>query len=677
MPQLAMAFESPTTEIAPPSMKIGSGIEAGRLLRAGLIAAVTWWVYAPASRGGWVWDDSVEIALNPDLRTAGGLLNIWSGGPNNPDFFPLKSTVEWAEWHLWGDQPVGYHLVTLCLHLACAFLLWSLLSRFRVRLAWLGGLLFAIHPLAVESVAWNSELKNTLSLALLLPAMAAFVDWDDGAAGPVCYWRSVALFALALLAKSSIVMFPCCLLFYAWWKRGSVGRRDVAASAPFFLLSLVLGLATLWFQSRRAIGDAAIPVEGGAFRLEGAILAVGFYAWKCLVPVRLMPVYPRWDFGEAITLEALLALAGLSVAWVASWRARAGWGRHALFGSGCFLVNLLPVIGLVPMAFHRIAWVSDHFAYVPLACAVGLAAGALGRLSARWLAAPAAAACMFLAAQSRTEAALYRDDRAFWSFALDRNPQAWIAHENLGKHLYREGRFGEAAAHFRAAVGITPDLPEGWYNLGLARQMEGCSAAEALEYFSRAVSLRARFPEAPFCLGTALLRAGRPSEAIDPLEQALRGRPEYPEAEHSLGIAFAQVGRPDLAIAHFRAELAERPGSFEAEFELGSTLAQQGLLLEAIPHLETAARLRTDSLDARMALASALAQSYRISDAISAYREALKISPSAAEAHNNLGVLLAQEGQFAEARVEFELALRIRPDYADAARNLARVEALR
>ena len=236
------------------------------------------------------------------------LRQIWLA-PVGTDYFPLKTTVQWAEWHLWGDHRLGYHLTSVALHLLSALLFWRLL---RLLFAvgggpagtlgpWLGGLIFAIHPLAVESVAWIAELKNTLSLPFLLLAMICYVEFDairtGGARGGVRrspamadppraglsggaaqrvgdnalhrYWGSIGLFLAAMLSKSSVVMFPDVLLLSAWWRRGRITRREVGASAPFFALSLGLGLVTLWFQLHRAIGYD-LGIGGGLTRVAAA-----------------------------------------------------------------------------------------------------------------------------------------------------------------------------------------------------------------------------------------------------------------------------------------------------------------------------------------------------------------------------------------------------------------------
>ena len=185
---------------------------------------------------------------------------------------------------------------SLALHLASALLLWELLRRLGVRLAWVGGLLFAVHPLVVESVAWVSELKNTLSLPFLLLAMIAYVDYDEARTreppGPErkrAYGRCLAWFVLALLTKSSGVMFPAVILLYAWWKRGIVTPADGRASAPFFALALARGLVTMAFQQHWLEAGAAVAQGGLLSRIEAAGVALGFYLEKAVWPAGLTP----------------------------------------------------------------------------------------------------------------------------------------------------------------------------------------------------------------------------------------------------------------------------------------------------------------------------------------------------------------------------------------------------
>jgi len=210
-------------------------------LHALLIVAAGLWVFWPALHGAWLWDDDLLITNNPLIHDPAGLGKIWFAPTTSLiDYLPITVSVEWLEWHLWGMNTFGYHLTSIVLHLTSALLVWRLLTKLGLRLAWLGGLLFAIHPVMVESVAWIAELKNTLSLPPFLLAMCAWIDYDEQGKWTE-YVLALGLFLVAMLCKATMVMFPVVILLYAWWKRGRVGVRDLAGNAPFFALSVVLG----------------------------------------------------------------------------------------------------------------------------------------------------------------------------------------------------------------------------------------------------------------------------------------------------------------------------------------------------------------------------------------------------------------------------------------------------
>lgn len=609
--------------------------------RAAAIAAVGAWVYAPALRGGWVWDDVNEVVRNPALPDARGLWKIWLK-PAGPDYFPLKTTVQWVEWRLWGAEPAGYHWVSLVLHLASALLFWRLLAMLRPgapagpRLEWLGGLLLVVHPLAVESVAWIAELKNTLSLPLLLVSMIAWVDFDRTRRRR-SYLLSWLAFLLAVLAKSTVVMFPCVIVLYAWWRRRRIAGTAWLEAAPFFGVALALGLVTVRFQSQFAIRGADLDIGGLGSRLAGAGLAMAFYLGKCVFPVGLMPLYPRWDVtppspGQYWPWLALAALA----AWL--WTKREGWGRGALFGLGFFVLNLLPVLGLVPMAYLRISWVADHFAYLPMLGLIGIAIGGANALAGslagrrrpllRPASAVAAAIVALLAWISRGRAAIYRGDETFWRFALERNPSAWLAQNDLGEILLDSGRVPEALEHLEAAVRLRPDYPEARNNLG-----------------------------------NALARSGRLPEAIGEFVAALRLEPNYVMARENLSDALIQSGRYEDAIAQLDQVLTLRPDLPEAQASLAFALEAVGRLPEAIAHYERARQLAPADLRVRRGLGVALARSGRLEEAIAEFRAAVRLAPGDAESHYDLGLALRMAGRPSEADGEFRAAGRLRPGY--------------
>ena len=543
------------------------------------MVAAGWFACAPALRGDWVWDDTIEVVENPLLRDGPGLWNIWFNPHGLFDYYPVKSSVQWLQWQLWGTNPFGYHLTSLGLHLAGALLFWRVLRKLGVRWAWLGGLLFAVHPLTVESVAWVSELKNTLALPPLLAAFSCYLDYDARQRTRNLVGAAL-LFLIAMLCKTSAVMFPVTLLLYAWWKRGRIGLADWKASAPFFAISLVLGLVTVWFQHHRAFGTAAAELDalGGVWsRLAVAGPALFFYFARSVLPVNLAPIYPQWPVAPPTAVQ-FLPWAGLAVALLWCWRCRGTWGRHALFGCGWFVLHLAPFLGFTTMALHRFTWVSDHLVYVPLLGLVGLAAAAAGTAWGHngpaprcWAVGAALALGAGLAWSSHLYAATFRNEETLWTCTVRRNPLAWYAHYNLGQVLFKQRRLHEAILHFRRAAEIRPN-----------------------------------FADAQCSLGIALLYADRSAEAIQHLEAALRARPDLAEAHGALANVLAAGGRLDEAQAHYAAAARSKPTDADLQFNWGNALLQAGRSAEAADHLREAVRLNPADAQARAALDEAL-----------------------------------------------------------------------
>ncbi len=187
-----------------------------------LIVAVTLWIYWPALRGDLIWDDGWYITTNPLLRDWTGLWKFWFQPGSWVEYYPINESLLWLEYQLWGERTPGYHIVTLIWHVAGALMVWRLLSKFGLRLAWVGGFLFAIHPVQVESVAWISELKNTMSLPFAVLAMIAWIDFEERGESRD-YRRALVFFFVAMLCKITMAPFPLAILLYAWWKRGRIG----------------------------------------------------------------------------------------------------------------------------------------------------------------------------------------------------------------------------------------------------------------------------------------------------------------------------------------------------------------------------------------------------------------------------------------------------------------------
>jgi len=763
------------------------------------IAAAAWFVYLPALSGGWLWDDRAEIPDNDTLRNGAGLLRLWFRPPG-PDYYPVKGSIQWMLWHIWGGNPVAYHGVNLGLHALGALLFWAVLQKIFTRgstahpersrrgdgeepfdsaqgdpcgfAAWIGGMIFAVHPLAVESVAWIAELKNTLSLPLLLLAMIFWMRWSElpptrsfdsekektrtafpmerirgnplhlqspnankarpGRHAPplLCYGCALLFFLAAMLSKSSVVMFPAVLLLHAWWRRGRVGRRDLVATAPFFAVSLALGMVTYWFQIHRAIGAADIPLGGVMIRAGRAVMGVVFYVWKFLFPFNLGPIYPAWPIGPAAVWEclSLLLFAGV-VVWIwigkrgsvstgkrprfagplpdATWTSRlpsrrpaagsegrsgdARLGRNLVFGLGAYVLFLLPALGIVSMSYLRLSSVADHFAYLPMLGLIGLATAGIGEIANAissergtgfqpvldenmgWkpmlLFCCIAALLAALALTARRHARHFQSEEKLWTYAEVENPDSPLAADYLGIALAADGRLPEGIFWFQKAIRLAPGFASGHNDLGLALTENG-RTLEAIPQYEEAVRIKPDFALAWHNLGLALTTAGRPLDAENAFRQALRIQPDFSDAHDHLGFVLMRENRAPEAIAEYREAIRIRPDDAEARNNLGSALLDGGDVPAAIAQYEAALRLKPDYPGAENNLGYALAQGGHGAEAIGHYQSALRLNPDFAEAANNLGNAFLTAGRLPDAIAEYRRAVQLKPDLVTAHNNL-------
>jgi hypothetical protein len=512
------------------------------LLRALLIAAAGFWVFSPALRGDWLMDDDFYLTQNALLNDPARLWKIWFAPGSLTEYYPIEASAQAIQWHFWHMNTLGYHLTNLILHIAGALLVWRLLAKFGLRLAWLGGVLFAVHPAVVESVAWISEFKNTLSLPFFLLSMCAWIDYENRGRSRD-YFLAFGLFLVAMLCKISMALFPLVILLYAWWKRGRIGWDDLKAAAPFFAVSLVLGLTTIWvgdwFREAHLQPTANPEIGGFLSRLALAGLSISFYFSKCVLPVEMIPIYPKWPVDPRSLISFLpWPVLGGAIFWL--WSRRAGWGRHALLGLGFFLINLAPFIGFNSVTYMGFTWVMDHFLYLPIIGLIGLAIAALeqieGRISSNgrpWLAGMTATTLALLALESHDYAEIFIGPEKLWTYTVKHNPASWLAYNNLGAVFLETGRVPEAIEAYQKALQLNSHSVEAHNNLGLALYQEG-RTSEAIGQYEQALKFSPHFGLAHSNLANALSNTGRVREAIDHYEQALLADPNNGDARANL-----------------------------------------------------------------------------------------------------------------------------------------------
>ena len=502
------------------------------ILLATLIFVVTAAAYIPAMRGAFIWDDRVSVFENPLIHARDGLRRIWFTN-EAIDYWPLTYTMHWFEWRIWRAHPEPYHVANILLHAASAVVLWRVLRRLKMRGAFLAALVFGVHPVAVASVAWITERKNTLSMLLYLLTALAYLRFEDEG-GRRWHTAALFLFAAALLAKTSVVMLPFVLLLLAWWRRGRIDRTDVRRAVPFFAMSLVMGLVTIWFHYGRLAGIEAPRPEGLLSRVAAAGWIAWFYIWKVLAPVRLAAMYPRWDVdgSRLVSFVPLILLGGcLAVLWV--YRRR--WGKAPLLGLGYFLLMLAPVLGFLNMSFMKYSLVADHLQYVPMIGVIalvsaGITVGAL-RLTARRAPLYVAAAALvgLLAVMTFRQAALYQDQETFWSHTIALNDKALGAYNNRGMVRFLRGRFDQALEDFSRAIELKPDSAKVHNNRARVHFALG-QLDQALRDYSQAIKLKPDDAFAYHSRGACYVQRGEFDKAARDFSEAIRIAPRVPEA---------------------------------------------------------------------------------------------------------------------------------------------------
>jgi tetratricopeptide (TPR) repeat protein len=668
-----------------PSVKATAGADRNKigprdLAAFAVILCATLVAYLPALRGSLLWDDT-NYVTQPELQSLHGLWRIWFdlGLAATHQYYPLLHSAFWLEHLLWGDAVLGYHLTNLVLHSMSALLVILIVRRLKLPGAWLAGLIFALHPICVESVAWITEQKNTLSAVFYLASALTYLHFDQ-TRHKSKYFLALGLFVLALASKSATVPLPAVLLVLLWWLHGRLEwRRDVLPILPWVGLAVSSGLLT-WYVERVYVG-----AQGTAFalslpqRLLVASRVPWFYAFKLLWPVNLIFYYPRWNIDPDQWWQYLFPAGLAAVAVALGWLARRN--RGPLAGFLIFVGSLFPVLGFLSLFYFRYSYVADHFQYlaslgiiVPVAAAVA-AAAQRAKLEKQWRAGLCAVLLACLAGLTWRQSTMYTDVQALYRETLARNPDAWLADDNLGNILFQvPGQRAEAMAHFQAAIRANPDYWEAHLSMGNALLEIPGRLDDAIAEYQTAVRLAPESVRTHTNLGNGLLQTGRTGEAIVQYEAALRIQPASAAAHNDLANALTRIpGRLPDAIAEYQAALRANPDFAEAHNDLGHVLAQAGRMPEAIGQFEAAIQIRPDYWGAHNNLATALSRMPgRLPDAIAEFETALRIRPDSATAHNNLGAALSQmPDRLPDAAAEYRRALQLDPNYPDAHYNLA------
>jgi Tfp pilus assembly protein PilF len=587
-------------------------------LMAGLILLLTFLVYFGVLDAGYIWDDDYYVTSNPTLRDVGGLVSIWTEPRSTPQYYPLVHTSFWIEYHLWGLHAVPQHLVNVLLHGASAVLLALILRELGVPGAWIAGMLFAVHPIEVESVAWITERKNTLAGFFYLLAALSYLrfanrnegrSWRSGAGW---YALSLAMFTAALLSKTVACTLPVSLLLITWWKRGALRVRDFLAVAPMLVMGMAAGLTTIFLEKYQ------VGAQGGEWKLSvaGHILlasrAAWFYVAKLLWPGKLIFIYPRWSIDPAAMWQwvfpaGLLAVLGLTFLLPSRLR------RASLVVALAYLAALFPAMGFFNTYPMRFSYVADHFQYlagIPLI--VGIVAAvtvALRRVQWGESAGPliAVAVVVMLAWRTFQRVPVYRASYVLWRDTVALNPTAWIGWHNLGVEYAAAQNHDQAIACYERALALKPDNVESYNQLGVSYGSRA-QFDRAREYFQKALDLS---PEYAPALANMALEAARSMQypaAEEYARHAIQNQPRLEQAYLVLADVLERQRESDEARAVLKEGSRNCPLSSVIPLVLASKLSDRGLLEEAIAACRVAVEREPDSTRAHAQLEELLAK---------------------------------------------------------------------
>lgn len=522
------------------------------------LVAATFTAHFPAIHAGYIWDDSMFLYGSPLVTATDGLYKAWFTAEGS-DYWPLMSTMFWIEWRIWGKEPMPYHATNIALHAAAVVLLWQLLKRLKVgdTGAYLAGLLFAVHPATVESVAWISERKNVLSMSFFLLAILAYLRFEDRNSRR---WYALALVAAAaaLLAKVSAVMLPVVLLLCIWWRHSHVTRKNLLRTVPFFVMSLVLGLVEMWFVRNQVLqGELGRP-EGFASRIAASGWVVWFYLYKIVWPINLAIVYPRWhiDGGRAMSYGPLALLVA---SFIVLWVFRRSWSRAPLAAMGYFVVMLLPVAGLLNMQFNRYSLVADHLQYPAMPAIMALLGCSLAAgwswlqhrgssLLSRSCVVVVATIVLTLGILTWRQARVYHDEISLWSHTIAINNRAWVAYNNRGAAYSEKGWQTPAIKDFDKAIELMPKYPEAYNNRGCAYHKID-NFAQAIRDCSQAIKLKPDFANAYNSRGIAYAKSGQQDAGIKDFNKSIELLPTNPDPYNNRAVTLHALKECDKAWA--------------------------------------------------------------------------------------------------------------------------------
>jgi protein O-mannosyl-transferase len=658
-----------------------------------LIIVLSVAAFFPIFSNGFInYDDPAYVTKNLQVQSGISLQTIkWAFTSTiESNWHPLTWISHAIDYSLFGLNPAYQHGMSLFIHLLSSIILFLVLERMtkKIWLSFFVAIVFAIHPLHVESVAWISERKDVLSGLFWILTIGAYVFYCDSPK-TLRYIITLFMFALGLLAKPMLITLPFVLILLDYWplKRIEFGAhssskdkrkksfslaKSFQEKIPFFILTVVSSIITYIVQQR---GGSMAGAEALSFpvRMSNAIVSYLLYIWKTILPVDLAIFYPHPE-NTLTMLEIIFAAGVLILVSVFVWRMRIKYS-YLVVGWLLFLGTLVPVIGIVQVGLQSMA---DRYMYLPIIGLAIMAGWGIPQLAARMriptmvIAGIVGIIIALMVFQTRTQAGYWKDSLTLFDHALSVTKNNHLADTNLGVALTDSGKIPDAILHLRKALSLRPN--EILIRSDLARALvESRQFSEALEQYKFILPRVLPDPQLRRRMGDVLADMGKTEEAIPHYQEAVRLDTSDYFSRLKMAELYAEISKFEEARGQCRIVLARDPKNSRAHNILGIIAGRQLLNDDAIREFSEAIRLDSTNADAYNDFGVLYERMGKLTEAIEMYKKSIKVNQGQWSARLNLGVIFAGQGKYGEAETEWKQAIAANPINSDLHINLGRL----
>jgi len=638
-----------------------------KLIQISLLIILCLGVYASSCKNGFIWDDDDYVYNNSYIQNAEGLKYIWLSR-KTPQYYPIIFTMFWLEHKLWGLNPFGYHVVNLIFHIINALLLFLILQKLCPGFAFPVALLFAIHPIQVETVAWITERKNIMALFFFQLALLAYLRFDR--VGNIkSYLIVIGFFICALLSKSISVCFVFIPVLYKWFKDNKVNFREIKISLPLIFIGFLAAINTIYMEfyhvGARGV-DWSLSLLG-RFILSGRIAL--FYIYKVCFPFKFMFFYPRWSVDVTIWWQWIFSISVISFL-IFLFYYRRHIGRAAIVLFSFYIISIFPALGFFNVYPMIYSFVADHFSYLSMPWLLLLICSStyfifdklsnrflflksyLGKISG-WLIFSIIIISMCVKSQALTRN--YNNIFIFWKDSIAKNPQSWMAYNNLGLAYARAGKDQEAIANYKKSIEINPKYVQAYNNLGLAFGRRG-EHKQAIDYYRKALEINPDSAETYNSLGLIYDSLGEFNKARGYYEKSIEIKPNYIYAYNNLGLLYDSLGQQSKAVVVLIKAIKINSNYAEIYNTLGIVNYHQEKYKEAVSNYQRAIEIDFNFADAYYNLGVVYVSLGEHKKAINNFKKSIEIYPSFAKAYYNLGAVFLRIHQYAKAEINLNKA---------------------